>query len=267
MISQVIKAINISFSRKLKIKYFFVFLFNIFSGLLEVLSVAFVVPFTMLLFNRNELLKNEFVNNFYTYFNFGSLESFVFVFSIIFLALLIISNFCLIINVWLISNLTYKLDYNLILTLFKNFLLLGYENKVGMNSADLVSKMTIQIKRFVEGVVNSFMIISQKIITIIFIMIFLLYINLKVTILSLFTLVVLYLLFYKAINNIVYQKGREMTSIFNNRQRLISESIFGIKEIILYNLQKNLYTKLEKLSEKLTNVAFIRTAAVAPRYF
>ena len=83
--------------------------------------------------------------------------------------------------------------------------------------------MTIQIKRFVEGVVNSFMIISQKIITIIFIMIFA-FINLKVTILSLFTLVVLYLLFYKAINNIVYQKVG-VTSIFNNRQRLISESI------------------------------------------
>ena len=69
-------------------------------------------------------------------------------------------------------------------------------------------------------------------------------------------------------NNVIYRKGSEMTSIFNKRQRLISESIFGIKEIILYNLQENLYNKLKHLSEKLTrNVSFVRTSAVAPRYF
>ena len=70
------------------------------------------------------------------------------------------------------------------------------------------------------------------------------------------------------LNNIIYKKGLEMTSIFNNRQRLISESIFGIKEIILYNLQDNLYNKLRLLSKQLTkNVSFVRTSAVAPRYF
>ena len=128
--------------------------------------------------------------------------------------------------------------------------------------------MTIQIKRFVEGVVNSLMIIFQKLITVFLILIFLLYVNFKITIFSLVFLLILYLIFYKIFNNIIYKKGLEMTSIFNNRQRLISESIFGIKEIILYNLQDNLYNKLKLLSKQLTrNVSFVRTSAVAPRYF
>ncbi len=268
MISQVLKAINISFSKKLKLKYFFVFLFNVFSSLLEVLSVALVIPFTMFLFKKDELLQNQFIDNIYTYLNFTSYHSFVIFFSIVFLSLLIISNIFSIINVWLISYLTYQLDYNIVLRLFKNFLFLGYENKININSADLISKMTIQIKRFVEGVVNSLMIIFQKFILICFILIFLLYVNFKITIFSLVFLLILYLIFYKMMNNIIYRKGSEMTSIFNNRQRLISESIFGIKEIILYNLQDNLYNKLKLLSKKLTkNVAFVRTSAVAPRYF
>lgn len=268
MISQVIKAINISFSKKLKLKYFFVFLFNVFSSLLEVLSVALVIPFTMILFKKDELLQNQIINNIYTYLNFSSYDSFIIFFSILFLTILIISNIFSIINVWLISYLTYQLDYNIVLRLFNNFLLLGYENKININSADLVSKMTIQIKRFVEGVVNSLMIIFQKLITVFLILFFLLYVNFKITIFSLVFLLILYLIFYKMLNNIIYKKGLEMTSIFNNRQRLISESIFGIKEIILYNLQDNLYNKLRLLSKQLTkNVSFVRTSAVAPRYF
>ena len=59
-----------------------------------------------------------------------------------------------------------------------------------------------------------------------------------------------------------------MTKIFSLRQRLISESIFGIKEVILYNLQKNIIKNLISISKKLAkNVAFVRTAAVFPRYF
>ncbi len=268
MISQVLKAINISFSKKLKLKYFFVFLFNVFSSLLEVLSVALIIPFTMFLFKKDESLQNQIIDNIYTYLNFSSYDSFVIFFSVLFLIILIISNIFSIINVWLISYLTYQLDYNIVLRLFNNFLFLGYENKININSADLVSKMTIQIKRFVEGVVNSLMIICQKFITIFFILIFLFYINFKITIFSLLFLLILYLIFYKMMKNIIYKKGSEITSIVNNRQRLISESIFGIKEIILYNLQDKLNNKLKILSKKLTkNVAFVRTSAVAPRYF
>ena len=207
MISQVIKAINISFSKKLKLKYFFVFLFNVFSSLLEVLSVALVIPFTMILFKKDELLQNQIINNIYTYLNFSSYDSFIIFFSILFLTILIISNIFSIINVWLISYLTYQLDYNIVLRLFNNFLLLGYENKININSADLVSKMTIQIKRFVEGVVNSLMIIFQKLITVFLILFFLLYVNFKITIFSLVFLLILYLIFYNILNNIIYKKG------------------------------------------------------------
>ena len=182
--------------------------------------------------------------------------------------ILIVSNVFSVINVWLISYFTYKLDYNLIIKLFKNFLYLGYENKVNINSADLISKMTIQIKRFVEGVVNSLMIIFQKIITILFILVFLSFVNLEITLYSLITIFLIYIIFFKLINNLVYKKGSEMTSIFSKRQRLISETIFGIKEVILYNLQEKQNKNLNSLSKKLTkNVAFVRTIAVFPRYF
>lgn len=267
MILKAIKAISFSFSKELKLKYLGVIIFNIFSGLLEVLSIAFIIPFTMLLFKKDELLNNQIVNDIYNYIGFASYESFIIFFSIFFLIILILSNICSIINVWLISFLTYKLDYNLISRLFKNFIFLGYENKINVNSSDLISKMTIQIKRFVEGVVNSVMIIFQKLITILFIIIFLAYIDFKITISTLCLLLILYLIFYKIINKTVHSKGSEMTMIFNNRQRLISESIFGIKEVILYDLQQNLYKKLSALSKKLTlNVSFVRTAAVTPRY-
>lgn len=268
MISQVLKAINISFSKKLKLNYLFVFLFNIFSGILEVLSIALIIPFTMLLFQKDELFKNETVTLIYNFFNFSTQESFVIIFSIFFLIILIVSNVFSVINVWLISYFTYKLDYNLIIKLFKNFLYLGYENKVNINSADLISKMTIQIKRFVEGVVNSLMIIFQKIITILFILVFLSFVNLEITLYSLITIFLIYIIFFKLINNLVYKKGSEMTSIFSKRQRLISETIFGIKEVILYNLQEKQNKNLNSLSKKLTkNVAFVRTIAVFPRYF
>ena len=268
MISQVLKAINISFSKKLKLNYLFVFLFNIFSGILEVLSIALIIPFTMLLFQKDELFKNETVTLIYNFFNFSTQVSFVIIFSIFFLIILIVSNVFSVINVWLISYFTYKLDYNLIIKLFKNFLYLGYENKVNINSADLISKMTIQIKRFVEGVVNSLMIIFQKIITILFILVFLSFVNLEITLYSLITIFLIYIIFFKLINNLVYKKGSEMTSIFSKRQRLISETIFGIKEVILYNLQEKQNKNLNSLSKKLTkNVAFVRTIAVFPRYF
>ena len=84
MISQVLKAINISFSKKLKLNYLFVFLFNIFSGILEVLSIALIIPFTMLLFQKDELFKNETVTLIYNFFNFSTQESFVIIFSIFF---------------------------------------------------------------------------------------------------------------------------------------------------------------------------------------
>lgn len=268
MIFKALKAFQLSFNRELKIKYLFVFIFQMFSSLLEVISVALVIPFTMLLFQRDIIMDNNLMSYLFQFFSFSSYDSFVIFFSFFFLSFLIFSNICLIVNVWFINYLTYKLEYNLILKIFKNFLHLGYENKVNLNSADLVSKLTIQIKRYIEGVVNSFMIIFQKMITVILIIIFLGFVDLKVTFFTLLLIFLVYTIFYKSVRKLIYKKGSEMTEIFSQRQRLISESIFGIKEVILYNLQKNITNNLINISEKLTkNVAFVRTTAVFPRYF
>ena len=172
-----------------------------------------------------------------------------------------------IVNVWIISYLTYNLDYNLLLNLYKNYLKLEFKEKLLTNSSDLIAKMTIQVKRFVEGVVNSLMTMIQKIITIFLIVIFLSILNFKITFFTILILILTYLLFYKSINKIIYNRGYEVTQIFNKRQKIISETIFGIKEIKLYNLDSSLVNNLKKLSLRLAkNVAFMKTVAVVPRY-
>ena len=267
MILKALKAISISFPRNLKIKYLAVIIFNIISGFIEVLSVSLVIPFTSVIIKRESILEIDFLNFIYNFFNFTDLNSFIIFFSLFFLSVIIISNLISIVNVWIISYLTYNLDYNLLLNLYKNYLKLEFKEKLLTNSSDLIAKMTIQVKRFVEGVVNSLMTMIQKIITIFLIVIFLSILNFKITFFTILILILTYLLFYKSINKIIYNRGYEVTQIFNKRQKIISETIFGIKEIKLYNLDSSLVNNLKKLSLRLAkNVAFMKTVAVVPRY-
>ena len=120
MISQVFKAINISFSKKLKLNYL-LFFCSIFFQVFRSFKYCFNNSIYNVVISKDELFKNETVTLIYNFLNFSTQETFVIIFSIFFLIILIVSNVFSVINVWLISYFTYKLDYNLIIKLFKNF--------------------------------------------------------------------------------------------------------------------------------------------------
>ena len=74
---------------------------------------------------------------------------------------------------------TFKLNFNLINKLFYNYMNLPYEELLANKSFNLSNKIIVQVKRFVEGVCNSFLFIVQKSLIILIVFSFLLYINYK----------------------------------------------------------------------------------------
>ena len=223
-----------------KLQFLGLLVFINFSALLDLVSIASVIPFMSLVsdpatFNENFLLKQLYSWTL----SFGIreiLDFMIFTGSILFV-LILISSLVKSVLVVYVTRFTMMREYSIGVRLFRKFLYHNYDWYSRINSADLSKRILSDINAVVhQGYVPALGLFTHGVLSI-FIVLFLLFYDVITALAIGLTLLTAYLVLFKFTSKKIQHLGDNRVRVNQNRFVSISEAFGAIKEIKLGSLE------------------------------
>jgi len=254
------------FSKRRKIQLFGLCFLMLISALLEVLSIAMIIPFLALLANPNQALENNYINK---VMNLLSIEDpqFLLVWTtIIFVIATLISGIVRIYNIYLGGVYSAKLGHELGCAAYEKSLYDDLQDHSNINSSELISTLTRHIDETVV-IINSFLKIITALTNFILIVIGLLFVNWQLALLSAIGLLSSYLVIVSYSKKILKRNSIEMSRDSVLQFKELQEGYGSFREIILENTQKIYLSRYSSIDKRMrlrnANSLFI---SAFPRY-
>ncbi len=249
MISKIFSIIN-EINSKEKLKLIYIIFLNVISTILEVLSIGLIFPVIIFLVKPfKEILQNKYVDFIVNKFNLESQIQLVF-FSLlsIFLVFLIKTVF-ISYKTLLEGKFIFDLRANIASRLLSNYLKIPYINFTKKNSSVYIQNTINVTNQFIETVILPLITLLPEIFVIFAIVVFLLAIELKATLFSIFIVLLPAYIFYRFFKNKIQIWGKlqqlnEKFSVFN-----LNQSLGSVKDIKVYKAEEFFINKFKYFAQ------------------
>ena len=224
-------------------KYLLIQILIIITSIFELLSIVSIGPFVAVLFNKNIIFSNIYINTVYSFFGFVSEENFLLFLGIVsFFILLFVAIFSALANYVIISY-SQNYGYELGNRLFKFYLDRKWIFFLKNSKNELISKIQVDIIRFTNDILRPLLIINSKIILVVFIFFLLAFVNWYLALISISFFSLFYVLFYVFIRKIILVNSINISAYSNERIKILNESFYGVKQVILNDLRDYFHNK------------------------
>jgi ATP-binding cassette, subfamily B, bacterial PglK len=248
-------------------KLFLLLVGMFFMGLLEVIGVASIAPFMAVVSNPEIIHQNHYLFSIYKHFNFEDSNSFLLALGLFAIFLVIFSNmFSAIIN-WKIITMSRIQAHIVSLRLLKKYLTQPYLFYLNQNTSSLAKNILSEVDRTVNGVVLPGLLALSRGAIAIFILIFLLYLNVILALISILVLGSIYGLIYLTIKQRLSAYGESASAADSKRYKTAAEAMSGIKAIKLHRTEEIFLRRFEIPSKKRAELtAYSQLSSILPRY-
>ena len=261
-----VKKIILTIPEEFRGKFYFILIVNFCVGILEMLTIASILPLMITLVSPQTFV-NENFGMIYNFFSVESKNEFALILALIMGLLATISVVFSILNIWLTNKFIFTLGAELSSKLFNYYMLLDFKTFIKEPTSELVGKILLQTQRYADGVIGSFLIIFQRISSIMILTFLLLIVNFNITIFSLLILSLFYYFYFRNIKKKVSDLGYENTNLIQVRQKILQDNLNCAKELKIYDKENLFIDIFRKFSLKFAhNVSFNRTVSSSPRY-
>lgn len=209
------------------------FLATLIMGFLEVIGVASIAPFMAVVSNPELIRTNEYLWLGYQHLGFENDNYFLITLGCLVLVAMTISNgYTALMNGWTIyfSNMQ---GHYLSMRLMQKYMAQPYIFYLNRNTADLSKNILAEVYRCVGGVVLPTIQACAKIVTTLFIFIFLLILDPVLAVSVVFVLGTAYAILFGLARHHVNKIGRLSTAAVLERYKIASEALSGIKDLKL----------------------------------
>ena len=214
-----------------------------FSGFLESLGIGLFIPVIAIVTEKK--LNFPFLNDFTYLSKIGTNEALYLMASLIFLIYLIKSIFLSFLE-FEIQKLTNDTRVELTTMLFKKYVNSPYKFHLKENSSILLRNLTTEIVAFANGIVGPILILAKEFFVIIFIISLLIIFDYKISIFTLSFGIILIFSVRKILKKLLYSLGVITMDKRGEANKIILESLQGIKFIKSYNIESNFIERLIK---------------------
>lgn len=261
------KNIFLLFSKSEKNKIL-ILLFGIFiHGLIEITSIASILPFMSVVLDSSIINTNIILSNLYNFFNFSSHNNFLIALGSIVFLLLLISNAYAAFIFWWITKFVQFQSYRLSKKIFNNYLAQSYIFFLNRNSSELSKNVLTEVNRVIIGVIYPMLIAIARIAIGLFILILLLYVNPKLTAIISFIFITTYGIVYYFVREYLWSIGKLSTQATFEKYKFINEAFSGIKDIKLRGTESEFIEKYSLPAEKFAKYSTISSViSLLPRY-
>ena len=240
---KIIKNIATVFDKNFIKKYLLIQILIIITSIFELLSIVSIGPFVAVLFNKNIIFSNIYINTVYSFFGFVSEENFLLFLGIVsFFILFFVAIFSALAN-YIIISYSQNYGYELGNRLFKFYLDRKWIFFLKNSKNELISKIQVDVIRFTNDILRPLLIINSKIILVVFIFFLLAFVNWYLALISITFFSLFYVLFYIFIRKIILINSINISAYSNERIKILNESFYGVKQVILNDLRDYFHNK------------------------
>ena len=259
--------LKIIFNLKERKKISLIILGIFFMASFELIGVASIAPFMALVSNPDVIETNVYLSAVYHYFGFDSTKVFLTMFGISMLGILIISNgFNAYMN-WVIIHFSRMQGHRLAVRLLKQYLSQPYLFFLNSNTANLGKNLLTEIDRCIAGIFLPGLIALSRLAVVVFILVFLLFLDPFIAVSTIVVLAVAYGLIFVSVRKKLHRMGVASTNVESARFKTANEAMSGIKDLKLRGKEQEFVDRFAIPSEaraKYTSISQVMT--MLPRY-
>lgn len=213
------------------------------SGFLESLTIGLFIPLIAIISEKKTNI--PFLNNFYDFSKIEINEVLVLVLSLILIVYLIKSIFLTYLEFG-IQRLINDIRVELTSELFKKYINSKYEFHLKNNSSILLRNLTVEIVSFCHGIIGPILILAKEFFIIVFITILLFLFDYKISIFTFSFGIILIFSIKTILKKLLYTLGLKAMNFRGEANKIIIESLQGIKFIKSYKIEDNFINRLLK---------------------
>ena len=249
-------------------EFFILFFIVSFQAILDVLSLASIIPLLYIL-KGNEVINDGQHNNFktlginYEFFLDNNQIDFLIPLGVIFL--MIIATIFRIFLIKKTNNFIENTRHNISVKLMKNFL----KNSpiLNIDTTEIAKSILSEVDQFMIIVFEPVILMLTNIVLLLGISFYLIYTSLKASLVGLITLALFYLLFYLFSKNILNLQGYRSERSNKGRFQTAIESFKNLKDIRIYNAEEYFIKRFSRFSRIFADTNAIYTSLTAsPKY-
>ncbi len=213
------------------------------SGFLESLTIGLFIPLIAIISEKKTNI--PFLNNFYDFNKIEINEILFLVISLILIVYLIKSIFLTYLEFG-IQRLINDIRVELTSELFKKYINSKYEFHLKNNSSILLRNLTAEVVSFCHGIIGPILIIAKEFFIIVFITILLFLFDYKISIFTFSFGIILIFSIKTILRKLLYTLGLKAMNFRGEANKIIIESLQGIKFIKSYKIENNFINRLLK---------------------
>jgi len=250
-----------------KISFALLILFTLVSSIIEVFSIAAIMPFIAIVADPENIFNYRFVEDFANYFDIYEAKELIIPSAVLFIFFAGLGAFFKILT--LLFNTKFAVSFGVFLSeeAYKKTLYMPYLEQTKINSSYIISILIEKITGVIFHIIYAGLNMISCVILLIFTICVLMLIDFKIALCAGSLIVILYVF----VSSLVYKKVQASSKIVSFQQsnlvKLISESLGSIRDIIIDSLQeyfvKNFVSQNKKMREK---VGYQTIIAASPRY-
>ena len=228
---------------RLKINFYIIQILVLFFSTFQILSLVLIKPLVESIINKQEMVELNF------FFLKHDLKSSIFI--LFFLIIFLLSSFLSVYTLKKILIFSEKIAYALKKLIFLKYLNLNYKDFVGYNSSDIQTLISVEINRSVGTIIQPLLLLIYRLIPVLMITFFLIYISFEIT-LALFIILALLI-----ISLVIFFKSklkwadRIIHSSHMGVSKSTAETFRNFKQIKVFKLENYFFNDFKSLAVKL----------------
>ena len=234
----------------------------------EVASIFSITPFMAIVGDPSILEKEGFLGMLYIRSNLGEPYQFIFYLGLIVLVILIISALISIFITWRLAMFATKIGVEIGDRLYSHYLNRDWLFHTMTSSSNLTKKISSETTRITEQFLLPLMYMNARLFLTLFVFLILLVYDPIVSIICLIVFSVAYIIIIKLARTRLEINSKNISAMFLERFKLMSEGFGGIKEVLLLGKSSEFKKRFTKAGNKLAHSQGVNKAiALVPRYF
>ena len=237
-------------------------------AIMEILGIASIVPFMVLVGDMNILQQDTIFARFYQASDLSSEAHFVFLTGVAVLIMLFISSMISMFTLWRLSIFATKTGSELADQLYTHYIRQGWLFHSRGSSAQLTKKIFGETSRVSGQIILPLMQMNARIVLALLLSISIFIYDPKVAIIGVSVFAIAYTILFKVIRIRLARNGKEISKVNETRYRLINHGFGGIKDVLLFGRDRHFIKQFNKSGRTLAYSHASNTAlAQAPRFF
>ncbi|WP_162270716.1 ABC transporter ATP-binding protein [Photobacterium aquimaris] len=236
-------------------------------ALLEMVSIMSIGPFLSLITNKSDGLNNSLIMYFYEITHSESWNDFILKCGLIILSLFFTSMAISIVTTWKMSTFGSKLGANIGTRLYNHYLHSNWNFHLLHSNSYLSKQIATESTRLSHAVIAPILQVNSKLIILLILFLAVFIKNPIGAILFVLVFLSIYFFIFKMSKNILSTNGRRVTTIMEERFKLLNDGFGIIKEIILLGCQSKFIKDFQVNGENLAKAqAENQAISLIPKY-